>query len=261
MRPTIKRRILLAAVLTLLITTAAQAATRKTGQAHQQPQSIPSVRAARLVKAFVVDDRLSVLRREADIRSQVVQRLRLGRPVYIIGSSSGVGGQPKCYRVAVTRRTRGWIHNSAVAIPGRAGEDKRLFQLAENASDGFDRIALCLLMTENFRSSPLVPKALFAIAAEAERVAPVLSRRAAKRAATIDPRTAHAGLRDYYLNDAVLDRYSKLRVSFDFDEAAGQYVYDGWAYRTIIKRFPASEAAKIARERLELVEQQLARCE
>lgn len=261
MRPTLKTRILLAAVLALPISSAAQATTRKTGHAHQQSQSIPAVRAARLVKAFVVDDRLSVLRRGADVRSQVVQRLRLGRPVYIIGSSSGVAAQPKCYRVAVTRRTRGWIHNSAVAIPGRAGDDKRLLQLAENASDGFDRIALCLLLTESFRSSPLIPKALLAMAAEAERAAPMLSRRAAKRAATIDPRTANASLRDYYLNDAVLDRYSKLRVSFDFDEAAGQYVYDGWAYRAIIKRFPASEAATIARERLELVEQQHARCE
>lgn len=261
MRPTLKTRILLAAVLALPMTSAAQTTTRKTGHAHQQSQSIPSVRAARLVKAFVVDDRLSVLRRGADVRSQVVQRLRLGRPVYIIGSSSGVADQPKCYQVNVTRRTRGWIHNSAVAIPGRAGDDKRLLQLAENASDGFDRIALSLLLTDSFRSSPLVPKALLVMAAEAERVAPMLSQRAAKRVATIDQTTANASLRDYYLNDAVLDRYSKVRISFDFDEAAGQYVYDGWAYRAIIKRFPASEAAKTARERLELVEQQHARCE
>ena len=85
--------------------------------------------------------------------------------------------------------------------------------------------------------------------------------RAAKRASAIDPKTANASLRDYYLNDAVLDRYSKLRVSFYFDEAVGQYVYDGWAYRVIIKRFPASGVSKPARERLMLIEQQLARCE
>jgi hypothetical protein len=260
MRPTLKTRILLAAVLTLPITSTAQTTTSKPGHTQQQSQSNPTVRAVRLVKAFVVDDRLSVLRRESDVRSQVVQRLRLGRPVYIIGSSIGAADQPKCYRVAVTRRTRGWIHKSAVAIPGRAGEDKRLFQLAENASDGFDRIVLWLLLTESFRSSPLVPRALLAMAAEAERVAPTLSKRAAKHAAPIDPKTANASLRDYYLNDVVLDRYSKLRISFDFDEAAGQYIYDGGAYRAIIKRFPSSEAAKIARERLKLMEQQLARC-
>lgn len=255
MRLTVIGRILLTAALMLLITSAAQATIQKTGHAQQQAHSTPSVRPTRLVKGFVVDDRLSVLRREADLKSQVVQRLRLGRPVYIIGSSSSIGSQPKCYRVALTRRTRGWIHKSAVVIPGRAGEDKRLLQLAENASDGFDRISLCLLLSESFRSSPLVPKALLVVAAEAERIAPLLSQRAAKRAATIDPGTANASLRDYYLNDPVLDRYSKLRVFFDFDEAAGQYVYDRGAYRTIIKRFPHTEAAKIARERLELVEQ------
>lgn len=261
MRPTLKTLTLPAAVLTLSIASAAQTTIEKNGPAFQESHSTQSVRAPRLVKAFVVDDRLSVLRREADVKSQVVQRLRLGRPVYIIGSRSGAATRPRCYRVAVTRRTRGWIHASAVSIPGQPGEDKRVLRLAENAGDGFDRITLCLLLIERFKSSPLVPNALLAMAAEAERVAPTLSERAAKRASSLDPRTANASLRDYYLNDAVLDRYSKLRVSFDFDEAAGQYVYDGWAYRVIIKRFPASEAAKTARERLVVMEQQLARCE
>ena len=261
MRPTLKTSsILLAAVLALPITNAARTTIPRIGIADRQSHSIPAVRASRLVKGFVVDDRLSVLRRGADVRSQIVQRLRLGRPVYILGSGSASPDQPKCYRVAVTRRTRGWIHNSAIVIPGRAGDDARLLRLAETAEDGLDRIALCLLLTDRFRSSSLVSKALLLMAAEAERVAPILSQRAAKRAATLDPRTADARLRDYYLNDAVLDRYSRLGVAFDFDEAAGQYVYDGGAYRVIIKRYPASEAAKIAHERLKIVEQQLARC-
>jgi hypothetical protein len=213
------------------------------------------------VKAFVVDDRLSVLRRDSNVKSQMVQRLRLGRPVYILGSNSAAGNQPKCYRVAVTRRTRGWIHNSAVVIPGRAGDDTRLLRLAENATDGFDRIALCLLLARGFRRSPLVPKALLVMAGEAEQVAPILSQRAAKRVAAIDPGTADASLRDYYLNDSALDRYSRLRVGFEFNEAAGEYVYDGGAYRAIIKRFPGSEAAKIARERLKIVEQELEGCQ
>jgi hypothetical protein len=213
------------------------------------------------VKAFVVDDRLSVVRRGADVKSQVVQRLRIGRPVYVLGSSNGAAGRPKYYRVVVTKRTRGWIHNSAVAFPGRAGEDKRLLQLAENASDGFDRIALCLLFTAAFKSSPLVPKALLVMASEAERVAPLLSQRAAKRSATSDPKTANVNSRDFYLNDVALDRFSKLGIAFDFDEAAGQYIYDGAAYRVIIKRFPASDAEKIARERLELLQRRLARRE
>jgi hypothetical protein len=254
MRFKLNTGILIAVMLALPVSSAAQTAAPKARPAPQQ-----STQATRLLKAFVVDDRLSVLRQAADMKSQITQRLRLGRPVYIVGSSSGEAGQPKFYRVAVTRRTRGWIHASALAIPGRPGEDQRLVKLAEGATDGLDRIALCSLLTEHFKTSPLVPQALLITGGEAERVAATLSQRAAKRLATVDPKASGARLRDYYLNDAALDRFSKLRVSFDFDEAAGEYVYDGNAYRAIIKRFPASEAAKTARAKLDLVEQKLAR--
>ena len=38
----------------------------------------------RYAKAFVVDERLSALRREAAFKSEVRQRLRLGRQLYIL---------------------------------------------------------------------------------------------------------------------------------------------------------------------------------
>ena len=253
----LKTNVLIALVLALPLSTAAQPAAQNATRAGRGAR-LSSSEEPRFVKAFVVDDRLSVLRRDANLKSQAVQRLRLGRPVYIIGSRTGKVGESKFYRVAVTRRTRGWIHASAVAIPGRTGEDKRVLQLAETASDGFDRIALCLLLNERFKTSPLVPRALLVMAGEAERAGSTLGKRAAKRVATIHPGTANAGQRDYYLNDVALDRFSKLRISFDFDDVAGEYVYDGAAYRAIIKRFPASDSAKIARQRLELVEKRLA---
>jgi hypothetical protein len=251
-----KTNVLIALVLALPLATAAAAQEA----ARAQPGARVSLSVEpRFLKAFVVDDRLSVLRRDADLKSQALHRLRLGRPVYIVGSSTRKAGEPRFYRVAVTRRTRGWIHASAVAIPGRAGEDKRVLQLAETAGDGFDRIALCLLLNERFKTSPLVPQALLMIAGEAERAVSTLSKRAGKRVATMNPEIANAPQRDYYLNDTALDRFSKLRISFDFDEQAGEYVYDGAAYRAVIKRFPASDSAKIARQRLELVEKRLAR--
>jgi hypothetical protein len=253
MRFKLNTRILIAAMLALPVASAAQTAPKA------KPATQQSAQAPRLLKAFVVDDRLSVLRRGADMKSQVAQRLRLARPVYIVGSSSGEAGQPKFYRVAVTRRTRGWIHASALAIPSRSGEDRRLVKLAEDATDGLDRIALCLLLTEQFKTSPLVPQALLITGGEAERAASTLSQRARKRLATVDPKASGVRLRDYYLSDTALDRFSKLGVSFDFDEEAREYVYDGNAYRAIIKRFPASEAAKTARAKLDLVEQKLAR--
>jgi len=248
---------LIALVLALPLTTEAQSP----DPLRRGAQSRTSAYAPHFVKAFVTDDRLWVGREAPDLRSQVVQRLRLRRPVFIIGSSIGKTGEPKFYRVAVTRRTRGWIHVAAVAIPGRAGEDKRVLQLAETASDGLDRIVLCLLLTENFKNSPLVPQALLLLAGEAERSGSTLNKRVSKRVTAVDPRTANVRQRDYYLSDASLDRLSRLRVSFDFDDATGEFIYDGAAYRTIIKRFPASASAKIARERLELVRQRLGRRE
>jgi hypothetical protein len=208
--------------------------------------------AARFIKAFVIDDRLSALRRDADMQSEVIQRLRLGRRVFIIGTK---GGRPTFYRVAVTRRTRGWIHQSALALPGRAGEDERIMRLIESATEGLDRIAMCELFLEHFGRSRLAPRVLLALAQEADRAATTLSRRARKRLAKLDEDSP----RDYYLNDPGLDRYSKLRIKFDFNQATTEYVYNGQAYREIIKRFPASDEAKRARQRLGRAEQKLAR--
>src|SRR2546427_262745 len=53
----------------------------------------PAARAA-YQKAFVIDDRLSVLRRQPGLQSEVIHRIRLGHAVYIVGATSGAG-QPR----------------------------------------------------------------------------------------------------------------------------------------------------------------------
>ena len=244
-RPTLFER---AGILTILLLTLATTATARSN-AHA------SNRAGRFITAFVVDDRLSALRRDADMQSQVIQRLRLGRRVFIIGTKAGRDGEPTFYRVAVTRRTRGWIHHSALGVPGRRGEDQRVLSLIESAADGLDRIAMCELFLERFNRSPLTPRVMLALAQEADRAAYSLTRRARKRLAKLDEQSR----RDYYLNDPGLDRYSKLGVRFDFNQATTEYVYDGQAYREIIKRFPASDEANRARKRLDRAGQRLAR--
>ena len=135
-------------------------------------------------RAFVVDDRLSALRREPDLQSEVIHRLRLGRPVYIITSSKR-RGEPRFCRVAVTRRTRGWILESALAAPGKTGEDRRIMKLIEGTKDGVDRISLCRLLIERFSQSPLVPRALLLMGEEADRAAQALTQRARKRLADL----------------------------------------------------------------------------
>ncbi len=204
----------------------------------------------RFTRAVVVDDRLSALREEADQQSPVKQRLRLGRKVYIFGSKGGTPVWPRFYRVAVTRRTRGWVHHQAIAVPGRRGEDERVIRLIEETTDSLDKIALCRIFMEHFNHSPLAARALLHLAEESDRAADALTRRARKRLADLKKDDTDVDLRDFYLNDPGLDRYSKLRVRFDFEEATASYAYDGQAYRDIIRRFPASEEAARSRKRL-----------
>ncbi len=199
-------------------------------------------------KAFVIDDRLSVLRRKPDLQSEVIRRVRLGHAVYVVGRSKVISGEPLFYRVAVTRRTRGWIHEAAVAIQGHPGEDQRILELIET-SQGTDKITLCRLLCQSFSRSKLVARSMLLLGAEAERIAESLSQRIRRRLGELN--SAAAPARDYYLSDAGLDRCSKLGVAFDFNESTGEFVYDGKAYREVTKRFPASREASVARKRLD----------
>lgn len=215
----------------------------------------------RFVRAFVIDDRLSALRHEADIQSTVIQRLRLGRAVYVLQTRNGDILQNGFYRIAISRHTRGWIHRSALIFAGRAGEDERVMNLIDSRSEEIDRLTLCRLLIDHFPRSALLARALLAMGKEAERIALVISPRARKRLSKMGEKNLNAPLRDYYLSDAALDRYSRLRIRFNFNESISRYVYDGQAYRELIKKFPASDEAKTAQLRLDQVEQKIARQE
>lgn len=209
-------------------------------------------------KAFVVDDRLSALRREPGLQSEVIHRLRLGRAVYII-TSTKPKAEPRFCRVAVTRRTRGWILESALAAPGKTGEDRRIMKLIEGTKDGVDRISLCRLLIERFSQSPLVPRALLLMGEEADRAAHALTQRARKRLADASEENWNAKARDYFLNDVGLDRYSKLHIVFDFNEVTSEYVYDGRAYAEVVRRFSNHEEARLARQLIEAGKQKMAK--
>jgi hypothetical protein len=209
----------------------------------------PSAGHVRLLKAFVIDDRLSALRREPSLQSVVIRRIRLAQPVYLVSTPHTKAREQKFIRVAVTRRTRGWILASALAVPGRAAEDLRIMALVENSNDPIDRITLCRIIIEGFGRSRSVPRAMLFLAGEAERVATTLSQRTRRRLA--DLRGSEASLRDYYLSDAGLDRYSRLGIVFDFNESSGEFSYDGKAYRELVRRFPGAEESKLARQRLD----------
>ena len=137
----------------------------------------------------------------------------------------------------------------AVGIPGRKGEDERVMTLIAGTRDGVDRIALCKLFIERFPGSALKPRALLKMGEEADLAAASLGGRVRRRLeGAVGDRLKK---RDLYLNDPGLDRYSRLKINFDFDEATDRYYYDGRAFREIVERFPLSREAGQARLRLE----------
>jgi hypothetical protein len=234
--------------LSSITTALAQTTAKTTGAGGQfSAWAAPDGR-IRFVRAVVVDERLSALRREPSSKSVVMQRLRSGRQVYIVGMKKATATDPAMLRIAVTRRTRGWIHHSAIAVPGHSGEDQRVIDLITGTKDGLERITLCKLFIDRFPRSPLTPRVLLIAGKEADKAATALGRRAQKR---LKDATGPITSRELYLNDPGLDRYSRLLVNFNFNEETGRYAYDGHAYREILKRFPASDEATRARATLE----------
>jgi len=115
------------------------------------------------------------------------------------------------------------------------------------AADGIDQITLCRLLVMQFSSSRFCPEALLVEGMAAEGMAQELSRRVTRR----PPKQLDKELTPdrYLLNYSGLDRYSRLGLYFRvIDES---FHYDGAAYRRILKRYPRSRAAQVARERLE----------
>ncbi len=129
--------------------------------------------------AVVVDERLAALRSEPTLSAPLMRRLGRGRVVTITGTRRAADGVT-FYRVALTRRTRGWLQAESVASPFRAGDDVRLLNLIR-ASEEFDRIARARIFLDAFTSSPLRPAVLMLYGEAAEASAEKLSREAERR--------------------------------------------------------------------------------
>jgi hypothetical protein len=201
--------------------------------------------------AVVVDERLAALRAAPDPKSKLVARLGRGRLVSIRRIRPTVEGL-KFYRVAISRRTFGWLQSDAVVVPWRAGDDRRLLTLIENSED-FDRVVRARTFLDAFPRSPLIPKvlALFAIAADdvAEKLSQTAQRRFTKNELPADGAPEFS----YYLNYSGLDRYNREGITFQFDRLTKNFSYDGAAWRQILKRFPNSPEASEARKHLEML--------
>ncbi|HEX8071679.1 MAG TPA: hypothetical protein VF546_17140 [Pyrinomonadaceae bacterium] len=200
-------------------------------------------------RAVVVDERLAALRAEPALTAPLVQRLGRGRAVAIVGAARAPEGV-SFYRVAVTRRTRGWLQADSVVAPARAHEDERLLRLIQ-ASDDFERVARARIFLDEFPRSPLRPRVLLLLGAAAVEAAARLSRDAERRLR--EDRLPEQGppLHSYFLNYTGLDRYRRQGVVYTFDAATRQFRYDGAAWRELVRRYPRSPEATEARRRLD----------
>jgi len=199
--------------------------------------------------AVVVDERLAALRSAPDLRAKLVERLGRGHLVSIRGEKATTEGL-KFYRVAISRKTYGWLQSDAVVVPWRPGDDRRLLTLIEN-SDEFDRIVRAKTFLDAFPRSPLVPKVLALYASEADDLAEKLSQTAQRRFTRNELPADGAPEFSYYLNYSGLDRYNREGITFQFDRATKKFSYDGAAWREILKRFPNSLEALEARKHLD----------
>lgn len=200
-------------------------------------------------RAVVVDERLAALRDEPLLSARLLQRMSRGRVIAILGQKRAPEGVI-FYRVAVTRRTRGWLQSDAVVLPGRAGDDERLLRLIRG-SDDFDRIARARIFLDMFPKSPLRASVLMLYGQSAEEAAARLSRDAVRRLEEREMTAGGAPLFSYFMNYNGLDRYRRQDIVFTFDPAKKQYHYDGAAWREILQRYPRSPEAAEARKRLE----------
>jgi len=211
-------------------------------------QSLPGQR------AVVIDERLSALRQMPDVKAPLLQRLRRGR-VIGLSRTGGAKDGPVYHLVAVTRRTRGWILAEAVVRSGRAEDAARLLRMIEETSDEFTRARLARICADEFRNTTAAPRALLLLGEAAEAASARLTREARRRARDVgETATAlQASRRDYLLNHAGLDRWNRAGITFDYEAQADRLAYDGAAYRELLRKYPRSDEAKNAQERLESV--------
>jgi hypothetical protein len=198
-------------------------------------------------RAVVIDERLSVLRARPHLRSALEQRLRRGRIVGVLRSLKKKDGT-SFLRVAVSRHTRGWILADAVARTGSSADAEKLLMLIEATADDFIKARLARILIDEFGGTKFRPRALLILGEAAERAAERLTRDAKRKIGGDQDRDMKRAY--YFLNDAALDRFNRIGVMFDYQAATDSLIYDGAAFRELLRRYPQSEEAKIVKARL-----------
>lgn len=198
--------------------------------------------------AVVIDETLSVLRKNPSLFSESVHRMSRGRKVQILGVTEADG--VKFYKVTVPPKNFGWVQADAVFGKFRSGDEERLSKLIQ-ATNGFDQIEIAQHFFELYPNSKLRPALLLLFGDLLEEAAAKLSKDAASRLNRREMAATAAPMHSYYLNFNFLDRYRKLGIVYLFNPSTRQFHYDGAAWKEIAARFAASPEAVEANKRLD----------
>jgi len=205
-------------------------------------------------KAFVIDERLAVLRNAPSLYAKPVQRMRRGRQVTIFEQKEADG--VTFFRVVAAPNMSGWVQKEAVAGKFRRGDDERLARLVQS-SDGFEQIGRAQIFLENYPASPFRPSILLLFGDLMEEAALKLSSDAAKRLSRREMAASGAPLHSFFMNYAGLDRYQRLGIGFVFNSSTKLFHYDGASWREIIAKSPNSNESKEAQRRLDLLKEKM----
>lgn len=240
-----RRLILTFLALTLIaVPTLAQ---RRGGPAAR-PQA-PAAKTAEVGRsAIVIDETLSVLRKEPSLFSMPVHRMQRGRKVLIQGAAEADG--VKFYKVTVPPTNFGWVQADAVFGTFRPEDEERFSKMIQ-AAEGFDQIEMASEFFEMYPSSRFKPAILLLFGDLLEDAATKLTKDANSRLKRPLMAASAAPMHSYYLNFNYLDRYRKLGVIFLFNSTTKRFHYNGASWKEIVTKFPRSDQAAEAQKRLD----------
>jgi hypothetical protein len=233
-------------LLCLIISAFTTAAGQKRASFPAKPRFAKSTEVGQ--SAVVIDELLSVLRKEPSLFSDSIQRMRRGRKVQILGVSEADG--VKFYKVTAPPANFGWVQADAVFGSFRPTDETRFADVVRSAT-GFDQAELAVEFLDLYPRSQLRPNILLLFGDLLEEAAAKLTRDAVSKLRTREMAASAAPLHSYYLNFVSLDRYRKLGVVFLFNSSARQFHYNGSAWREIVAKHPGTPEALEAQKRLD----------
>lgn len=204
--------------------------------------------------AIVMDETISLLRREPSLYADALQRMRRGRKVRIVGVKEADG--VRFFRVVAVPPAEGWVQADAVFSERRPEDEERLARLVQ-ALSGFEQIEAAVHFFRMYPNSRLKPAILLLFGDALEDTASRLSRDANNRLDRRQMAASGAPPHSYFLNFVSLDRYRRLGITFLFNPSTRRFHYNGAAWKEIAEKYSSVPEASEAAERLGTLSQKM----